>query len=133
MGDAFGAVRAVARAELRVGWRASLLMALVFGLVAGIVLGGIGLAGRTATAYPRLVDAVHLDDARALVAADQPQLAAAVPSLPGVAQARTDQAWIAQLDGPALRFVSIGAPTTEHDGLVDPVVIDGRAPARDAP
>ncbi|ODU03183.1 MAG: hypothetical protein ABS81_15185 [Pseudonocardia sp. SCN 72-86] len=133
MGDAFGAIRAVARAEIRVGWRATLLMGLVFGLVAGIVLGGIGLAGRTATAYPRLVDAVHLDDARALVAADQPQLAAAVPSLPAVAQARTDQAWIAQLDGPALRFVSIGAPTTAHDDLVDPVVIDGRAPARDAP
>ncbi|RTL65689.1 MAG: ABC transporter permease [Pseudonocardiaceae bacterium] len=133
MADAFGAIRAVARAELRVGWRATLLMALVFGLVAGIVLGGIGLAGRTASAYPRLVDAVHLDDARALVAADQPQLAAAVPSLPAVAQARTDQAWIAQIDGPALRFVSIGAPTTEHDGLVEPVIVDGRAPARDAP
>ncbi|MGD9988745.1 FtsX-like permease family protein [Pseudonocardia sp.] len=133
MGDAFGAIRAVARAELRVGWRATLLMGLVFGLVAGIVLGGIGLAGRTATAYPRLVEAVHLDDARALVAADQPQLAAAVPSLPAVAQARTDETWIAQLDGPALRFVSIGAPTTAHEALVDPVIIDGRAPARDAP
>ncbi|GAY08629.1 FtsX-like permease family protein [Pseudonocardia sp. N23] len=132
MGDAFGAIRAVARAEVRVGWRATLLMGVVFGLVAGIVLGGVGLAGRTASAYPRLVEAVHLDDARTLVAADQPQLAAAVPSLPGVAQARTDEAWIAQLDGPALRFVSIGAPTTAHENLLDPVVVEGRAPARDA-
>ncbi|GAA4883472.1 FtsX-like permease family protein [Pseudonocardia benzenivorans] len=132
-GGGFGAVRAVARAELRTGWRALLLMALVFGLVGGIATGAIALAERTATAYPRLVEAVALDDARVLVAADQPQLAAAVPSLPGVAEVRTDQAWIAQIDGPALRFVSIGAPTTQHDDLVRPVVVAGRMPAREAP
>lgn len=133
MREGFGAIRAVARAEFRAGWRALLLIALVFGLVGGVVIGAVGLADRTATAYPRLVQQVGLDDARVLVAADQPQLAAAVPTLPGAARVRTDQAWIAQLDGPALRFVSIGAPTTDPGGFVRPVVVEGREPARDAP
>ncbi|HET6257497.1 MAG TPA: ABC transporter permease [Pseudonocardia sp.] len=132
MGGRLGAVRAVARAELRTGWRGLLALGLLFGLVGGMVLGAVALAERTATAYPRLVQAVGLDDARVLVPTDQPELAAAVPTLPGVAQARLVHTWVARIEGPALRFVSVGAGPADPPDLVRPVVVEGREPAPDS-
>lgn len=126
------ALRAVARAELRTRWRALLALGLVFGLAGGVVLAAAALAVRTATAYPRLVEAVHLDDARVLVPADQPALAAAVPGLPGVERAWVTTGFIAQIDGPAVRYVSLGAGAHPPGDLVEPVVLQGRAPAPDA-
>jgi hypothetical protein len=122
------AVRAVAAAQWRSRWRALLALGLLLGLAGGAVLAAAALGVRTATAYPRLVAATHLDDARALVPADQPGLAAAVPGLPGVVASRVDPTWIARVAGPALRFVSIGTAAAPGVDLVTPVLVAGRAP-----
>lgn len=45
------------RSELRSGWRGWLTLAVLIGLFGGIVLGTVAGARRTATAYPRLLDA----------------------------------------------------------------------------
>ncbi|MCE3555965.1 ABC transporter permease [Pseudonocardia sp. RS11V-5] len=122
-----GAVRLVARAELRErGW-SLLALGVVLGLVGGVVLGAVAVGERTATAYPRLVEAVHLDDARLIVPADRPALIEALPTLPGVADAWLTEAWVAQVGGPQVQFMSLAAGTASHPGLVTPVVVDGRA------
>lgn len=121
------AVRAVARAERRT--RGLLVLAVLAGLVAAVVAGSAALAERTATAYPRLVSAVGLDDARVLVPADQPDLVAAVPGLPGVDRAWTAGTWVARVAGPALAYLSFAAGTDRPPDLVAPVVVTGRAPA----
>jgi hypothetical protein len=123
------AVTALARAELRVrGW-SLLAIGLLLGLVGGAVLGAAAVGARTATAYPRLVAATGLDDARVFVPADQPGLVAQVPDLPGVAAAWTTSAWVARVEGPVLRYVSVGAGTDRPAGLVEPVLVEGREPA----
>ncbi|MBW0119561.1 hypothetical protein I4J48_30385, partial [Pseudonocardia sp. KRD-169] len=127
------AIRAVARAELRTRLRPLLVLGLLLGLGGGAVLGTVALAQRTASAYPRLVEAVHLDDARVVVPDDQPDLTAAVPEMPGVARAWTTDGWVARVEGPVLRYVSVGAGVDQPPGLVDPVVLDGRLPAPAAP
>jgi len=130
---ALGAVRAVARAARRTGLRGLLLLGVLFGLVAGVVLGTVALAERTRGAYPRLVDAVGLDDARVAVAADQPQLLADVRRLPGVREAWATYSWVAQVRGQSLLFVSIGAGQNQPADLLHPVLVAGRTPAPDAP
>jgi hypothetical protein len=132
MSVAWAAVRAVAAAERRTGLRALLLFGVLFGLVAGLVLGAVALGARTAGAYPRLTDAVGLDDVRVQVPADQPELAAAVPTLPDVRTAWMTYGWVARVEGPALRFISLGAGLDQPPDLVRPVVVQGRAPAPDA-
>ena len=128
-----GAVRAVARADRRRGWRGLLLLGVLAGIVGGTVLGAAAVGARTATAYPRLVDAVDLDDARVMVAADQPSLAAAVPGLPGVDHAWVGASWIGRVeDAPSLRFLSFGGGVDRPADLVRPVVVAGREPAADA-
>lgn len=130
---ALGALRAVALAELRSRWRGLVGLGVLLGLAGGIVLGAVVVAQRTATAYPRLVEAVGLDDARVLLPTDREQLLAALPELPGVTGVRTAGTWVAQLDGPALRYVSVNAGAAEPADLVRPVVVAGREPAADAP
>ncbi len=144
---AWAAVRAVARAERRTGVAGLVLMGVLFGIVTGVVLGTVALAGRTASAYDRLVDAVGLDDARVQVATDrsgllfrtndsvqvatdQPQLVAAVPRLPGVREAWVSYSWVAQVEGPSLRFVTIGAGVEQPPDMIHPVVVAGRAPEK---
>lgn len=127
------AVGAVARAELRARWRSLVAVGLLLGLVGGAVLAAVAVAHRTATAYPRLVEATGLDDARVFVPADQPGLLAVVPALPGVETAWTTSSWVARVQGPVLRYVSVGAGEDRPPGLVEPVVLEGRAPAPDAP
>jgi putative ABC transport system permease protein len=129
---AWGAVAAVAAAERRIGMRALLLFGIVFGLFSGLVLGTAVLAERTASAYPRLADAVGLDDVRLQVPADQPELAAAVPGMPGLRTAWLSYGWVVRIEGAALRFVSLGAGGDHPPDLVHPVVVEGRAPAPDA-
>ena len=99
---AWNAVRAVAAAERRTGLRALLLFGVLFGLVAGLVLGTAALGARTADAYPRLTDAVDLDDVRVQVPADQPGLVAAVPTLPDVRTAWMTYGWVARVEGLSL-------------------------------
>jgi putative ABC transport system permease protein len=125
-------VRAVAAAERRTGLRTLLLFGALFGLVAGLVLGTAALGARTADAYPRLTDAVDLDDVRVQVPADQPGLVAAVPTLPDVRTAWMTYGWVARVEGAALRFISLGAGLDQPPDLIHPVLVAGRAPAPDA-
>jgi putative ABC transport system permease protein len=50
------------RAELRHRWRSWLLLSLLVALVSGIVLAGVVAGRRTATAFPRYVQAHGYDD-----------------------------------------------------------------------
>ena len=120
------AVRAVARSERR--RRGLLLLAVLAGVVGAVVAGSAALAERSATAYPRLVAQVGLDDARVLVPADQPELARAVPGMPGVEHAWATSGWVARMAGPALAYVSLGAGADRPGDLIRPVVVTGRAP-----
>ncbi|WP_271214929.1 hypothetical protein, partial [Pseudonocardia halophobica] len=121
-----GAVRLVARAELRERRWSLLALGVVLGLVGGVVLGAVAVGERTATAYPRLVEAVHLDDARLIVPSDRPALIKALPTLPGVADAWLTEAWVAQVDGPQVQYMSLAAGTAPHPELVTPVIVAGR-------
>jgi hypothetical protein len=121
-----GAIRLVARAELRERCWSLLALGVVLGLVGGLVLGAVALGERTATAYPRLVEAVHLDDARLIVPADRPAVVEALPTLPGVAALWLTEAWVGQVDGPQLQYVSLAAGTAPHPELVTPVIVAGR-------
>jgi putative ABC transport system permease protein len=132
-GFAWGAVRLTAQAELRVRWRGLVGLGLLLGLVGGIVLASVAVAERTGTAYARLVAAVGLDDARVLIPASRPTGADALPRLPGVVESWVADTWVAQVEGPAVRYVSIvGGPGRPAD-LVHPVVVAGRAPHDDDP
>jgi putative ABC transport system permease protein len=126
------AVRSVAAAHWRTRWRGLLVLGLLLGLVGGTVLAAGALGARTGTAHSRLVEAVHLDDARVMPPADHPELVAAIPTMPGVASSWVTSSWVAQVDGPMVRYVSLGAGTDPPPDLVTPVVVDGRAPAPDA-
>ena len=130
---AWGAVRLAAGAEVRVRWRGLMGLGLQLGLVGGVVLASAAVAALAATANPRLVAAVGLDDARVLVPAARPAGADALPRLPGVVESWVADTWLAQVDGPALRYVSVLGGPDRPAGLVHPVVVAGRAPADDAP
>ena len=120
-GVAWSAVRLAARAELRVRWRGLVGLGLLAGLVGGIVLASVAVAERTATAYSRLVAAVHLDDARVLVPVARPAVAEALPTLPGVVKSWVADVWTAQVEGPSVRYVRSsvvrdGPPTSSPTG-----------------
>ena len=132
-GVAWAAVRLAARADLRVRWRGLVGLGLLAGLVGGVVLASVAVAERTATAYSRLVAAVGLDDARVLVPAARPAVAAALPALPGVVESWVADVWIAQVDGPSVRFVRLVGGPGRPDDLLMPVVVAGRAPRPDDP
>lgn len=124
-----GAIRAVARAEVRVGWRGFAVLALLLGLAGGFALAAIVLAERTGTAYARLVAATGLDDARIVVPGNRPEFNRAVAAAPGVRESWTAQSWVGQVEGPRVRYVDIGAGAGHPANLVEPVVVKGRAPA----
>ena len=125
-------VRLVARAALRERRWSLPALGIALGLLGGLVLGAVAVGERTGTAYGRLVEAVHLDDVRTIVAADQPALLAALPGLAGVRGVWTPEAWIVQLDGPQVRFASMIAGEPPGD-LVSPVIVAGRTPDPAAP
>jgi hypothetical protein len=130
---AAGAVRLVARAELRTRWHGLVALGMLFGLVGGVVLGAVVVADRTATAYARLAADVGLADAQVLLPAARSTVFEAVPDLPGVVESWTPVAWVAQINTPAVRFVSVSAGPKHPRDLMHPVVIDGREPRNDAP
>jgi putative ABC transport system permease protein len=132
-GFAWAAVRLTARAELRHRWRGLVGLGLLLGLVGGVVLASAAVAVRTATAYPRLVAAVGLDDARVLVPVARPAVAEAFPTLPGVVESWVADTWIAQVDGPAVRYVSVVGGADRPADLIHPVVVAGRPPRDDDP
>jgi putative ABC transport system permease protein len=127
-----GAVVLVARAELRTRWRGLVGLGLLLGLVGGVVLGAVAVGDRTASAYARLAAATGLADAQVLLPAAHTTVVDAVPHLPGVTASWTPVAWIAQVNTPAVRFVSLSGGPHHPSGLAQPVVIAGQAPDPDA-
>jgi putative ABC transport system permease protein len=131
-GAALHAVVLVARAELRTRWRGLVGLGLLLGLVGGVVLGAVAVADRTDSAYARLASANGLADAQVLLPAAHTTVFDAVPRLPGVTASWTPVGWTAQVNTPAVRFVSLSGGPDRPPGLADPVVIQGRAPRPDA-
>lgn len=125
-------ILAVARAELRAGGRALLVLGLLAGVVGGLLLGATVVGDRTASAYSRLVEDTGLDDARAYLPADLPEVTAGFAGLPGVEESWTAYAWIAQIEGPTLQYTAVVAGPERPDDLVDPVIVAGRAPRVEA-
>jgi putative ABC transport system permease protein len=130
---AMGAVRLVMRAELRTRWRGLVGLGLLLGLVGGIVLGTVAVADRTASAYERLAAATGVADAQVQLPATHTTVFDAVPRMPGVTASWTPVTWIAQVNTPAVRFVSLSGGPDHPAGLAEPVVVAGRVPRPDAP
>ena len=126
------AIGLVARAELRTRWRGLVALGLLFGLVGGVVLGTVAVADRTLTAYARLAATTGLADAQVLLPAAHTTVFDQVPTLPGVTASWTPVAWIAQINTPAVRFVSLSGGPDHPPGLAEPVVVAGRVPDDDA-
>lgn len=120
------AIVLLARARWRDGWKGFLVWGLLIGVLAGAALTEVAAGQRTATVYDRLVDAVGWDDARLTLRPDPAELAR-IAALPGVEASYHEWSWVAQVEGPGVRYIDIGAGPADHQGLVDPVIVDGRA------
>lgn len=123
----------MARAEVRTRWRGLVALGVLLGLIGGVVLGAVAVADRTTSAYLRLAAATGLADAQVLLPAAHTTVFDAVPRMPGVVESWTPVSWIAQVNTPAVRFVSLSGGPDHPPGLAEPVVIDGRAARPDAP
>lgn len=121
------AVRAVAAHEWSRRWRALLAVGLVAGLLGGLVVAAVGLTRRTATAPDRLFEAVAPGDVEVQVFG-RPELIASISSRREVAAAWPAAMIVGQLEGPAVAYLGIVSGPPRPDGLLDPVVIDGREP-----
>src|SRR5688500_11555900 len=95
-GTAWGAVRAVGRVELRRRWATLVVLGLVAGLAGAVVVGAVGLASRTGSAYSRLVTASGIEDARVMVL--DPAQTPAITSLPEVEAAWPSVSMVGKLD-----------------------------------
>lgn len=120
------AIVLLARARWRSGWKGYLIWGLLVGVLAGAALTEVAAGQRTATVYDRLVQAVGWDDARLNPRADPAEIDR-IAALPGVTASYHEWSWVAQVDGPGVRYIDIGAGPTDHHGLVEPVIVDGRA------
>ncbi|MET0863327.1 MAG: FtsX-like permease family protein [Nakamurella sp.] len=121
------AVMAVARADIRAGWRLFVALGVLVGLLAGAALTSAQVARRTATAYDRLVATVGLDDARLVVPNPSPQGIADLGTLPGVQASAMTVGWVGQVLGHGVNYLDISAAVTPSNGLVQPVIVGGRA------
>lgn len=126
------AIVAVGRHELRRRWPSLLVLAVVAGLVAATVTGTLALARRGSTAYDRLIEAGHVEDAQVRVFAD-PSIAEEVVELPTVAAAWVTSVAIGRVDGPGVRYVGVLSGPPAPDELFTPVLVTGRAPSESAP
>jgi hypothetical protein len=120
-------ILAIARAELRRGWRTLVLVGLVAGLMGGTVTGALALARRTFTAYERLGERTVLDDARGMVLGHD-RLVEEIVSLPEVTDRWTGRVGVAQLED-SFTYLGITAGPEEPSPLLRPIVLEGRLPA----
>ena len=119
------AVTTVARTELRRRWRSLVVVGLLAGLVGAVVAATASVTWRTATAYHRLADATHLDDARVLLFSDS-VTPAEVRRLPGVERTWVSQQAIGQLPGHPVAYVSLSTGPPGPPDLFTPVLLRGR-------
>lgn len=121
-----GTVVALARAELRRGWRSLLLITVLAAVVGTTTVGAVSVARRTMTAYDRLAAQTGLDDARGLVHVHD-DLVPQIVGLPQVDEHWTGRLGIAQL-GDSFTYLGITAGPEEPSPLLRPVVLEGRLP-----
>ena len=112
------------------------MLALVAGLTGALAVGGATLARRTATAYPRLVEATNADDVRgALLGRNQEEtlrIGAELSAVPGVTAVRVAQVAVARLEGAEVVYASLMTGPRTPDDPLQPVVVEGRAPDPEA-
>lgn len=121
------AVRAVARAEWAGRRRSLLAVGLVAGLLGGLVVGGAGLARRTATAPERLAAEVAAGDALVTVFGQSPA-AARIDALPEVERSWAAGLSVGRLEGPGVVYLGLLAGPERPPGLFEPVLTEGRPP-----
>lgn len=125
----WSAIRSITWAEIRAGWRTLVLIGLVAGLAGSAAVGAVAVSRRTATAYDRLAEKTHIDDARGIALADD--LVDDVVALPSVRERWTGRAGIAQLEG-TFTFLGIVAGPDSASPMLQPIVLEGRLPKRAA-
>jgi hypothetical protein len=121
-----GAIFSVARRELRRHWRMLVALGVLAGFVGAPVVGALVLARRTATAYPRLAQAMQIEDVHVRVR-DRAD-AQAVRQLPGVRSTWTGELSVGRLAGDNVVYAGVLSGSTPVGGLSRPVVVAGRAP-----
>jgi len=126
---AWRAVLAVARVELRRRWREIVALGLLFGILGGAVIATVAVADRSNSAYPRLVEAVHREDARTMVFGARDELVTQITKLPGVTGHWAPLAWVGKLQqSSGLVYASVTAGPDHPPDLFRPVVLEGRLP-----
>lgn len=126
---AWRAVLAVARVELRRRWREIVALGLLFGILGGAVVATVAVVHRSDSAYPRLVEAVHRDDARTVVFGARDHLVTQITELPGVTGYWAPLAWVGELQqASGLMYASVAAGPDHPPDLLRPVVLEGRLP-----
>lgn len=129
--SAAGAVRAIARAELRRRWRALVGLGLLAGFVGGFVVGAAVVARRTATAYDRLEVATKVEDVRVQVYGGR-DLAERITALPSVRQSWIAGTAVAQVTPGEVTYLGLISGPPRPPDLLQPIVVDGRAARDDA-
>lgn len=126
---AWRAILAVAKVELRWRWREIAVLGVLFGILGGAVVATVAVAHRSDSAYPRLVHAVHRDDARTLVSGARDELVTQITELPGVTGHWAPSYWVGELQQVSgLTYVSVSAGSGHPPDLFHPVVLEGRLP-----
>ncbi|MGQ0776646.1 MAG: ABC transporter permease [Pseudonocardiales bacterium] len=126
---AWRAVLAVARVELRRRWREIVVLGLLFGILGGAVIATVAVAHRSDSAYARLVEAVHRDDARTFVPGTRDMLVTQITELPGVTGHWAPLHWVGELQQiSGLMYASVTAGPGHPPDLLRPVVLEGRLP-----
>jgi putative ABC transport system permease protein len=128
----WAAVVAIARAQLRRRWRALAALGLLAGLVGAVVVTTAVSARRTGTAYERLEESVHVDDARVSVYGGA-ELADQVASLPLVRRAWVAGLGVGRPAGDNVAYFGVLSGPPRADDLFSPLVVAGRAYDQDAP
>lgn len=124
----WGAVRAVAAAELRRRWRGLVAAGLLAGFVAAAVTGALVTARRTGTAYDRLLAATAVGDALVTAFGPDGWLAEGIAALPAVEDAWVGGQAVARVEGPGVVYLGVRTGSDRPTDLVRPVVLDGRLP-----
>jgi ABC-type lipoprotein release transport system permease subunit len=115
------------RRELRRQWRSLTVVALLVGLVGAVVLTAVEGARRTESAYPRLLDALHANEASVEVSPEYFDEIAALPQVEAVAPAAF--MWVTPAGFEFGDFLPLAATDDRFNAVVDqPLLLDGRRP-----
>lgn len=130
---AWRAVLLVARVELHRRWREIVALGLLFGILGGAVIATVAVANRSDSAYPRLVEAVHRDDARTVVPGARDELVTQITELPGVTGHWAPWYWVGELQqASGLMYTAVHAGSGHPPDLFQPVLLEGRLPHNSA-